>query len=398
LVVRGSLREFFAWTSTFGGSTLFPITAFADVVSADDERALSGVVAFNFERDGKKVAEYVGVILADGLRSAGWNPELLTVSACMSTYAYAMSRNVMAGYPLAPKELERRWSRICRWSSGVDVESPASQALPLICLVAAESDRGEKLCSDVENALGFLEDCRRFGDVSELRWRETTSELAELRSGWSIMKAGVEERFLFLRASLPVIASMPGLRAGMLAGYLVSGLGPEFLVHSELLSTINESVPGAVYWYGLFSGVRSGPGVLDAQRGLGWHLARRLLTSPECKGNAADIAYDELEALVDNAAPYWAFNRSVSTQVFVEIGPGVVVPFRIAKEHLEKGPRGTQGAKDDLRAGKSREGSRQRNFRESYLYSDVLREMRVTAERMLSLVDSLEEPKGGKRR
>jgi len=332
VAVRGELREFLAWASTFVGA-FRPFSAYARVIDARRLEETAGLQATAPVLN-RSLRAFVGIILSEATVASASQLDGIAPLHCFSTYSFAYARAVAIRAGSMLDELPRRWSRtLGLLRSGTRAVSE-SMVSPILAVAARlEGLTAQSLSfAKADEVVEILSILSSTGEIDEKLWRRIVGENEILRAAPTQMRGNMENRIVFLESAFQVLV-LHKLESRELAafagGLLLSFLGPSFMRHGEMVEMFSGISPSVALWYGLCSGVQPSSELLDDSRGLGRRVARELFHqhSPWSRPRA-DISFEELEILLGSEAPNEEF-RTANPNVFeVEVLPEVCVPFR----------------------------------------------------------------------
>jgi hypothetical protein len=313
--------DFLAWVATY--ISLRPFTAYCRIVESN---ALQYLAEINASPSSQPENCYLGLILAECARNIKTDEELkrLSPSNCESTLSFALARSITIGFrPSALDWIEGEWKKakflITRQKNSDDV-SLISRTFAVAAALTSFQLIGDKY---EQLILECARDIMQVGKIRDYNWSVLTSSHAEFLRAIEINRMPREMRLQLLRNAASTVAGTSDMRLKFAIGYLGSAIAPGTFDHHRTMKEIDFQISGAIYWYGLCSGLYRKNNLQAFSGGIGRRVVRDLERSDSIYGRPyCDIGIKEFEML---SAIEKKVDLPVGTpgNIEVELAPGV---------------------------------------------------------------------------
>lgn len=330
-----SVRDFFAWTSTYI-SSYFPLTAFFRVVTISTLARLDVLDSRGeFVPDDTRRLLSSSVVAEAITQTNGFTRPLAAVSlqACKSTLSYALLRSAALHYhPLAVGEVTEKWLAARRHMGNRQLRLPAEKVQAFWLLVfssllpTAPKFRGDK-SNTTELVQELVQGASRgisFENLATADFVSKTFPALDLKALSSSTLAREEQiKALDQLAAQLGSSDIPPILQDSLVAYFAARLGNGSFEFFPLLAEFSEKFPSCPLWFSLFSIWQPGFDGLTSGNCLGRRVARDLdgLDSAFSPPNA-DISLAEFEVIVQSGRGAWVRSDSVSGMT-VELVPNI---------------------------------------------------------------------------
>lgn len=342
-VPRADIREFYSFVGTYV-STFYPFSAFFRVVTAEQIADL--LDEYRPQKSIKINSSYlVGPIIAEARVQSGDNVRSLSdlsIQACLATMSASAASILAAG--LSRHDLEKgceRWFRtrelLKEDSLPLDFRSIVEfwntislifEETPLLRVAADETLR--KVIQFVTEVVSSPT------DADPELWGPLTEGLSRSRFILGSMRDSREERVRALDDVTREIATNESVDRRIrevVAGYLASRVAGGSFSYLQLLNPLENQLPLAPLWFGLFSAFRPDSDVMTVAECLGRRISRDIeQPAPLFSNPTADLSIDELEVLLSNGTSPPKLRTEHQSSIAVEIFPTINAVFRLPRE------------------------------------------------------------------
>jgi hypothetical protein len=338
--VAGDIREFYAFAVTYL-QTYKPFSAFFRVVRTEliadilDEKLVANTTALPPWCVGPIIAEARGQI--GGIESVAD----LSIQGCLATASMPIALGITRGLSFRHVEaLFENWlSTRQRLTDDVLRIVPATiwgfwQLVSSSFSPSATQIMDRSLASVASFLVEAASDDESYPANA---WVAVTQELPKARLALDRMTGAREDR---VRAFDNALAELVGQdqvdlrRRECVAGYLASRVAGGSLRYFALLQAVEDRLPAAQMWFGLFCGIHKDTDVMNIGDCLGRRLSRKetigrglLFDQPN-----ADISIDELQLFMTDPRAEIRLRTEQSAVIRIEIFPGVAAAFRKPRE------------------------------------------------------------------
>lgn len=258
-------------------------------------------------------------------------------AAARRTLSFVWGRGIASG--LSPVELDNltsRWLeayRLCNSTQAGEVSAPSVQHVLPVLKTVSELLENDFSFKPIERLIAAI--VNSDAQAKDSAWRDASGHFSTSISLQSIENASREERGSYLQRLFEGGGLSGGVGQEAAQGFLATQVAPGSLEHLDIV--LSRGGPEAAFWYVLFAALQNPHSILNGFGGLGRRVTRdvrdceTLYRSPR-----ADIALDELKMLARLNVDELASKIGHSSEIEVELLPGVSATFRFGRSGAPK--------------------------------------------------------------